>query len=524
MSNRPDHVAQPPYQMHWARKRYRRRAYHDVQAPIPEQPLLSRRSLLHLASAAGCSALAFATGCARAAPPSPTPPPPPRLGAATFAIQGTPVTNDLASDGYSWANARPLLIDRYGNRIALAQRHNHADKYHTFVYAGADGIWKESTLIERALERGTVAYDATNDILHTLWKGMQPSDGILYRRYTISRDGRNGITDIGKDPSINLILDGQTSGRMQYEHPGLLWLNDTAFGQYGALVATWSARNTGAGGIGNEVRAACCVLGTSLHAGGLAADWSPVTIPATSTIGNVPRVPYSALVTNTGAAIVYPSVGRKRAGTHAGDLYLFYHDGNMADGTAGKWMLRRAQWNTTTNDWRGGLTAPVVIAPMAQGGADRGYDLKAQLATAIVEDERNDRVFVGFPLWRGLRGDTWAFAQVNAADVASLVEVYGAGGKHSYAPTGDIAYDAPRQRLMVAYCTTETQRVYLRLYDRTASSGDDLLAFDAAPVDIPLLVDGSSAGEPAQVSLLLRDTANSPVASYRGWYGTLRWQ
>lgn len=493
--------------------------------PDPGRPLLSRRSLLRGASAAGWGALSLVTGCGHAAaPPSPTPAPPPRLGAAAFAPQDTPVTNDLAADGYSWANARPLLIDRHRNRIALAQRHNHADKYHTFVYAGANGLWKESTLIERALERGTVAYDATNDVLHTLWKGMQPTDGILYRRYTISRDARDDITDITRDLSINLVLDMQISGRMQYEHPGLLWLNDTAYGHYGALVATWSARNSGVGGVGNEVRAARCVLGATSNAGGLAANWSPVTTPATPTIGNPPQVPYSALVTNSGAAIIYPSIGRKRAGTHAGDLYLFYHDGNMADGMNGKWMLRRAQWSGTTGDWRGGLTAPGVIAPMAQGGADRGYELKAQLATTIVEDERNDRLFIGFPLWRGLRGDTWAFAQVNAADAVSLVEAYGAGGKHSYAPTGDIAYDTTRRRLVVAYCTTERQQVYLRLYDGIAAAADEVLAFDAAPVDIPILVDASSTGDPAQVPLLLRDTANTHVTSYRGWYGALRWQ
>lgn len=442
----------------------------------------------------------------------------------TFALQNTPVTHDLAPDGYSWANARPLLLDQYGNRIALAQRHNHADKFHTFVFANVEGIWRDSTLIERALERGTVAYDSTNDVLHVLWKGMQPRDGILYRRYTIARDGQQGITDIANDASVNLRLDMQTTETMQYEHPGLLWLNDAAFGPFGALVAVWSARNTGTGSIGNEVRAARCILGATGNAGGDVTNWSPVTTRATTTIGSAPLVAYSALVTNHGTGIIYPSLGRTRLGTHAGDLYLVYHDGNMADGTNGKWQFCRAQWNRATHDWRTGLTAEGVVAAMAEGGVDRGYALKNQLGTAIVEDEHGDRVFVGFPVWRGMRGDTWVVAQLDAADAVTVVEVTNAGGPHSYAPTGDIAYDVARQRLVVAYCVTGKQQVVMRLYDGTAAAGDEVVAFDAAPADIPLFVDGASTGGGATLPMLLRDTVNTPTAPYRGWYGTLHWQ
>jgi hypothetical protein len=505
----------------------------------------SRRAVLRTA---GCAVLSLATACTRAttaptagsqsrpgttapaAPVSPTTtaisprsptPVSPRLRSPAFAAQGTPATDDLAADGYSWANARPLLLDRLGNRIALAQRYNGVDKYHTFVFANDDGVWRDSSLIERALERGTAAYDPVRDLLHVLWKGTSTADGIRYLRYTIARDDRGGIATIAPDEAVNLQLDRQTTGEMRYEHPLLLWCDDPAFGPNGALVAAWSARNIGEGGPGNEVRAARCVLGDAGSAGGQEADWTPVVAASTSTIGNPPQVAYTTLAANGGAGIMSPSIGRKRAGARAGDLYLAYHDGATTESPGGMWMLRRAGWSAAAGDWRGGLSDPVVLAPL-ELGVGSGYALKRQLGTAVVEDERGDRVFVGFPLWRGERGDTWAFAEVDGADRATVVEVYSAGGAHSYAPTGDIAYDAARRRLVVAYCTTGTQEVLVRLYDgRTA--GEATVAFHAAPADTPLLVEGASGSDGMRVPLLLRDTTNTPVEPYHGWYGTLQW-
>ncbi len=484
---------------------------------------ISRRTLIRVAIAAGCGGVATVTACAQT-PPTPTPVPMPRLGGSSFATQNTSVTNDLSPDGYSWAHARPLLIDKYGNQIALAQRQNSADKYHCFVFANSDGIWADSSLKERSLERGMAAYDSVNDVLHVLWKAISATDGIIYRRYIIPRNQSNAINDITKDASINLQLDRQTTGMMQYEHPNLIWLADPAFGSYGALVAAWSARNIGASGRGNEVRAAQCILGTTADTGRLAMAWAPLSAHATTTIGNLPQVAYTALEANTGPTVIYPSLARKRVGTHAGDLCLFYHDGNLLDGAGGKWRFRRIQWDRSTNNWQRGLTPSVIVAPMIEGGTDRGYTLKNQLGTTIVEDERTDHVFVGFAAWRGFRGDTWAFAQIDASDVVTLVEAYNAGGSHSYAPTGDIAFDSRHQRLIVAYCTTGSQQIRVRLYDGTKSVQEEVVAFDGQPADIPLLAEGGSIDMPERTPILTRDTVNTPTPSYRGWYGTLQWQ
>jgi hypothetical protein len=487
---------------------------------------VARRTVLR--AAAGAFA-ALATACTRTGTPPPTPvraaptPQPRRLGSPACALQHTPATDDLAADGYSWANARPLLLDRSGTPLALAQRFNGVDKYHTVVFADGNGVWRDSTLAARGQERGTAVYDPVGDRLHVLWKGIAATDGIRYCRYTIARDDRDAIAAITPDAAIDLQLDGQTTGTMQYEHPLLLWCGDPAFGPHGALVAAWSARNSGTGGTGNEVRAAQCRLGDS-GAGAQPADWSPVATASVSTIGNPPRVGYTALVANRGAGIVYPSLGRARAGTQAGDLCLAYHDGGTVESPGGTWLLRRARWNTPTGDWRSGLSEPLTLAPLAQDGVDSGYGLKRQLGTAVVTDPAGDRVFVGFPLWRGERGDTWAFAVVDGREQVTVVEVYNASGAHSYAPTGDIAYDAGQRRLVVAYCATGTQAVVVRAYDGTAPAGEAVVAFEAAPADIPLLVEGASGGDGERVPLLLRDTVHTPAEPYHGWYGALRWR
>jgi hypothetical protein len=112
---------------------------------------------------------------------------------------------------------------------------------------------------------------------------------------------------------------------------------------------------------------------------------------------------------------------------------------------------------------------------------------------------------------------------VDGADQVTVAEVYSAGGAHSYAPSGDIAWDKGQRRLVVAYCVTGTQAVLLQGYDGMAAAGEAVVAFDAAPADIPFLLEGVSASDGVRVPLLLRDTVHTPVEPYHGWYGTLEW-
>ena len=464
------------------------------------------------------------------APPTPTAAPEPRLLSPAFARQQTTVADDLSQDGQSWSQATPILIDKYDKIIVPSQRYNGADKFNIFVYSNDQGkSWSDNAAFqpERFIERGAAAYDAKNDLVHMLWIGMSATDGVFYRRYIPARDGSNNLTGIAKAEGASLSLDKQLkdSEPMQYQHPVLLHLSDAAFGQYGGLLAVWSARNRGPSA-GNELRASMCVLGASPTSCDTAAGWTAPVQAGKTTIGNQPQVAYSGLLANKTVDIAYASLLRKQAGTNAGDVYVFYHDGGAT--AAGVWAFERLRWNAQLNNWSAGITPATIITAQQRAGNDTGYSLKQQLGSRPAEDPANDRVYFGFASWKDdSSGDTWSFVYADAKNgdaLSPIVDVYSAAGSHSYAPTGDITFDAPSGRLVVAYIKTQTQHIFTRLYDGTQASGAEMEAFGAAPVDIPLLASQSRYGSPPKLLMVFRDTINTPQPPYHGWAGTLTWQ
>ncbi|MEO7911886.1 MAG: hypothetical protein ABIV47_19750 [Roseiflexaceae bacterium] len=458
-------------------------------------------------------------------PAPPTPTPEPQLMVPSFARQDTPTTNDLTQDGQSWSQASPILIDAYGKLIVPSQRLNNGNKSNIFVFSNDSGrTWHDNNAMSEAfIERGTAAYDAKNDVIHMLWIGTSADDGVFYRRYAPRRDASKNITAIDRANDKSLILDRRQTGDMFYQHPVLLHMTDDSFGANGALLAIWSVRQ-GSGKLGNEIRASLCILKDKADACEQAASWSAPAGVSTSSLESAPLVGYTALVANRTASIAYASALRKRAGTNAGDVYLFYHDG-AGDGT-GSWIFQRMRWDNTTQRWNG-LTAAATIALQQRAGHDTGYNLKQQLGSRPVEDPAHDRIYFGFANWKDDHdGDTWSFTVVDAAHDDALnpiVDVYSAGGAHSYAPTGDITFDDTSARLVVSYIETKTQHVYVRLYDGEAATSAALLAFDRAPVDIPLLAWPARAGATNKLLMIFRDTINTPNPPYHGWAGTVTW-
>lgn len=446
------------------------------------------------------------------------------LRAPAFAYQNTAFTNDLSDDGYSWTNALPITVDQYGCILTIAQRHNNSSKQHTIVYSNDGGAtWSDSSIASAFLERGTAAYDSANDLLHVLWQAAAVTDGIIYRRYSITRDGSNNITGISQVAGINLQLDYENAGTMSYQHPLLLWLDDAGFGANGALLAVWSARNSAGTPNTNEIRASMRVLSNTVD-DNTAANWSAPIAASTSSIGQSPQVAYSALVVNSAGGIAYPSIGRKASGTHARDLYLCYHTG----AAAGQWRWRRAQWNAGTNNWSTGLTTDILLSNEVRAGTDTGYALKEQLGSAVHEDAASDRMLFGLATWASdVLGDTWGYVGINADDsLTSLIDVYSAGGAHSFAPVGDLCVDATSQRIVVSWLTTTTEYARVQLYDGLASAGDPVTAYDAVSpngVDIPLLYPRRQ----GKLLMMFRDRVNQTPPSgsprYRGVFGTLTW-
>jgi hypothetical protein len=457
-----------------------------------------------------------------AAPPTTGGASEPALGTPSFAYQNTTVTNDLAADGYSWANARPLRVDKHGNRLTLAQRNNGGTKKHFWVWKNAAGWVDNASLTggasagEAFMERGTFDYDPVNDRLYTLWITSNPGDGgVIIRAYDIVYSGNN-ISAINRTASYSVVLDGSNVADA-YQHPCLLFLDDAAYGDYGALLAVWSARKTT-----NEIRAAMVVQDDDGLAGGTAANWVAPVTAAVDTLSAAPDVAsYSALVANATGAIPYPSIGRKASGTHVNDIYLAYHNGAVV-GSA-QWRWRRLRWNSGANDWSTGLTADALVSNVQRAGTDTGYELKQQLGTFIHEDTANDRMAFGLATWKSnTDGDTFGFAMISAADAISLVDVYSAAETHSFAPVGDIAYDTTHNRIVVSYLTTDDEFAGMRLYDGATPTSDPVVAYDdvtPAGVDIPLLNT-----ETASVLMLFRDRVDQADAPlYRGLFGSIPW-
>ncbi len=456
--------------------------------------------------------------------PTATPFVEPRLSAPEFALQNTPASNDLTQDGYSWSQANPIIIDKFDKIILPAQRNNGGSKSNAFIFSNDAGhSWQDNAAFpaEGYIERGTAAYDPENDVIHVLWVGQSADDGILYRRYSISRDGAHNITGIEKTKDVNLILDHQTDGAMYYQHPALIYLAGAPFGQYGSLLATWSARNSNAKG-GSEIRSSLCVMDKDALACGAAASWSAPVQAGTTTIGNAAQVAYTALLANKAASIPYASILRKSAGTNAGDVYVYYHDGEVP----GAWAFRRMRWSAATHNWSAGLTEPTTISPELRAGKDTGYMLKSQLGSRPVEDVAGDRIFFGFASWKdNAAGDTWSFVATDAAhndQLGPIVDVYSAGGAHTYAPDGDLTFDPVSARLVVAYITTKQQQIGIRLYDGDTLK-NELAPFGDAPADIPLLAPLARYGSPARLLIVFRDTVHTPKPPYHGWAGTVTW-
>lgn len=440
--------------------------------------------------------------------------PPASLDNPTFAYQNTTFTNDLSADGYSWANSLPVTVDQYGKIIALCQRNNSGTKQNNFVYSNDSGVtWTDAGLTSGFLERGMAAYDSINDLIHVCWNALAASDGIIYRRYSITRDGSNNITGIAAVAGINLQLDFENAGTMSYQHPLILWLSD--IGANGAILCVWSARNALGIANKNEIRASMRVLSNTV-ADNTAANWAaPVTADVTG-IDQSPQVAYSALVVSNTVSIAYPSIGRKAS---TKDVYLCYADGANVP----TWRWRRMRWNIS--DWSTGLTADTLITAFQRAGTDTGYNLKQQLGSFVHNDTTNNRMIFGLATWKSdALGDTWGYVGINSDDsLTALVDAYSANGAHSFAPTGDICFDTTSGRLVVSWLTTATEYAQVQLYNGLVTQGAIITAYSVVSpngVDIPLLYPRLN----GKLIMMFRDRVDQAGASlYRGLAGTLAW-
>jgi hypothetical protein len=405
----------------------------------------------------------------------------------TYSNLGTGDAADGSSDAINFSQGRVWTIDQYGKYIWLTQARDNTQMHWTWSNdLGAN--WTQGSEAYGALTRGSVAYDSINDKLHVIWAATDSNDGIIYRRYGITRDGSNNITAVAREDSGNVNLQLDTTATRVLEQPVALWVNDGSAD--GILVAIWSKRGSSL----NEVRASMRRLSISA-ADGVAGNWIALDGTGDTFATDAPAVEGDKIFGDTSGTSNASAGIRGGSGSRKDDLYVFVHesDDNASDTILGY----RGIWASGSLNWSGGWQSPVTLATT---DLQFGYTLKEQLITKPVLDTTNDRLYVGFARYKsGGAGDTVSFAYLNSSDTASsTVDVYSANGTHSYAPTLDIAFDNTLGQLYVSYVESTTNgdngSINYKTYD--GSSLSNATRFYTSPggtagedgsADIPIL-------------------------------------
>lgn len=416
----------------------------------------------------------------------------PSHGEGTYANIGTADSADGSNDAINFSQGRVWTIDKYGKYIWITQPRGGNNHWVWSNNLGAN--WTQGSESYIALTRASVAYDSINDKLHVIWTATDSNDGIIYRRYGITRDGSNNITAISREDSSNINLQLDTSSSRTVEQALALWVNDGSAN--GSLVAIWSKNGNSMA----EIRGSMRHLSLSA-ADGVAGNWTSLDGSTDTFLTDPPLVASDKIFTaTTGSAFASANI-RGGNGSRKNDVYVFVA-GNQ--NTNNNIYAYRGIWNTGSTNWSGGWQSPVTVGAMDNNSG--GYSLKQQLITKPVLDTANDRLYVGWARWKtGGAGDTVSFAYLNSVDaVSSTVDVYSANGTHSYAPTLDVAFDDTLGLLYVAYIESTTNgdngSIDYKSYDGTTLSGST--RFYTSPggtagtdgsADIPILYDTRSA-------------------------------
>lgn len=372
---------------------------------------------------------------------TPTPTPTPTCNTNCFNI-GTSDGSDGSSDAINFSQGRVWTIDKYGKYIWLTQ--NRTNPTHHWTWSNDQGTtWTQGSEGYDYLARGSVAYDSINDKLHVIWGAQNASDGIIYRRYGITRDGSNNITAITREDVVNINLQLDTSSSNTLDQPVALWVNDGSAN--GILVAVWSKFGSGIA----EVRGSMRVLSLTA-ADGASGNWKALDGSGDTFSTDPPAVSADKIYSAVSGAVEASAIIRGGAGGYKNDLYVF-----AAQTATSSILAYRASWNISSSDWSGGWQSPVTVGSFDNSS---GYNLKYQLITKPVLDSLNDRLYVGWPRWKdNTSGDTVSIAYLDSANSASSIfDVYSANGTHSYAPTMDISYDSSLGKLYISYIESTT--------------------------------------------------------------------
>jgi hypothetical protein len=419
----------------------------------------------------------------------------PQLLSPSFSQLGATPSKQGDSDMLNWACGPPLVADSFGKLVFVVQQNVSGTKYHVPIVSNDAGAtwavptlsgagWSgDNTLGDQAIVRLHFCHDPTHDQLAAVVVFDQ-TDGVYARFWTIGRDGSNNITSLTRARQMQLEAG---VANVTHDTPLALWLSDL-----GALWFSWSAVNPVHSGRKGELRATFKVA-TGDAGDTTQANWkAPMNESAgagsTDGIGSTVTVKYSALAISNVAVMPFAALDR-----------LASKDIGFYAALGGTIYWNRAQWSAANSDWRTGLvsalTADAGKTTVKAFGAG-GYANKHQLMSKPAQ-ESGGKVALVFPWWNG-SADVVSIAYVDpgASDgLSSIVDVYNAGGAHSYAPSCDCAYDSTSGSWLATYIKTTTQQSYVKRYSPALGQVQAETALHAAAIDIPYVYGGRLSGK-----------------------------
>lgn len=405
----------------------------------------------------------------------------------SFAQIDTTTSDDLSADGFTWAQAFPIVFDEFDNVIIDGQRYQSGNQRNGFIFKNNGDAWADNTAINdlsgfgEILTRRSFVYDQTNQLLHGYL--YFNADVVVYRRYTISRSG-NDISAInwtrGVDP--NLVFSATVTS---YAHPIALLYGT----QIIVLVSISSA-------------SAAQIIAVRANANNTDAltDFTNIGFNSTDALHPFLTASYSTIVNNAATGDLDPAA-------------LILNDGTLlvAYCRSGVYRFKRVSYNGTAWDTLG---SEKTICNVQVAGTDTGYSLKRQLISKPVQIGSD--VYVGIAVWKSnVLGDTVRIAKIASDDTVTFLDIYSANGAHSYAPTLDIAY--LNNKLVATYLETTTEDTYGVVIgsDFTVLSTTKLV--DTVPSDIPLIASESLDGK---MLVIFRRQGSQPQP---GYYGTVEY-
>jgi hypothetical protein len=369
----------------------------------------------------------------------------PVMADGAYANIGTSDGSDGSNDAINFSQGRVWTIDNFGKYIWLTQTRNAVVSH--WSWSNDEGNnWTQGGENYSFLVRGSVAYDKNNDKLHVIWAAADSADGIIYRRYGITRDINNDITNITREDSGNINLQLDVSSSNLVEQPVALWVDDGTAN--GILVALWSKHGSGI----NEARASMRNLSLSA-ADGIGSNWKALDGIADTFSNDAPLVNADKIYSDTTGKNNLSADIRKGNGAKKDDMYVFISESDSASDDVV--LAYSAQWNSTNKNWSGGWQSPITVGAMNTAS---GYNLKMQLISKPVLDTQNDRLYIGWARWKdNTAGDTVSIAYLDSTNTPSTtIDVYSANGTHTYAPTFDLAYDSVFSNVYISFIESTT--------------------------------------------------------------------